>query len=238
MALSSCLNPREFADRSFLSRERTRVIAAAAASVVLHMSLAWLATGGHVGGPRPVAAPPVFQIRLVGPTAVDVPATLPTQDRHAATARDRRAATAQDQSATAPSAVVAAPASRPVIAARASASMVEKPSGAGAVLEGPDLTYYPAKQLDVYPALISELDLRALNNASSGASARAQLLVLIDESGTVSEVSIVEGESASRFEAARRAFLAARFTPAYRNSRPVRSRVLIEVNMVDDGAGR
>jgi hypothetical protein len=83
----------------------------------------------------------------------------------------------------------------------------------------------------VYPSLVSELDLRAVNKGGYASSARAQLLVLIDEVGVVSEVSIVEGEAASRFEAARRAFLAARFTPAYRNGRAVKSRVLVEVNI-------
>lgn len=107
------------------------------------------------------------------------------------------------------------------------------PAGAsGALPEGPDLTFYPAKQLDVYPTLSTDLDLAALGKAAgAAASGRAQLLVLIDEVGIVRDVSVVEAHPAHYVEDdAKRVFMAARFTPAYRNGRAVRSRVLIEVN--------
>jgi len=102
----------------------------------------------------------------------------------------------------------------------------------GALPEAPDLTYYPAKQLDVYPRLSTQLDLHYRGKAAAdNVTGRALLLVMIDEIGSVNDVSVVEAEPASYFEDdARRAFLNARFTPAYRNGRAVRSRVLIEVN--------
>jgi protein TonB len=103
---------------------------------------------------------------------------------------------------------------------------------AGAVPEAPDLTYYAAKQLDVYPALAAPLDLKYRGKAADdGVTGRALLLVLIDEVGTVKDVSVVEAEPANTFEEdAKRALMSARFSPAYRSGRTVRSRVLIEVN--------
>ncbi len=104
----------------------------------------------------------------------------------------------------------------------------------GEVAEIPDPTYYPAKQLDVYPALSAPLDLSRVASAGAGGVAgRALLLVLIDAVGTVNDVSVVEVEPAGFAEyaqdEAKRAFLSAHFTPAYRHGRAVRSRVLIEV---------
>ena len=103
---------------------------------------------------------------------------------------------------------------------------------AGGVPEAPDLNYYPARQLDIYPKLLSALDLKYRGKAAEdGVTGRALLLVLIDEAGTVNEVSVVEAEPVNVFEDdAQRALMAARFTPAYRNGRAVRSRVLIAVN--------
>lgn len=100
---------------------------------------------------------------------------------------------------------------------------------AGAEL--PDSTYYPAKQLDVYPALSMPLDLRpAVRHAAAPLTGRALLLVLIDEAGVVRDVSVVEAEpSGYGADDAKGAFMSARFTPAYRNGRPVKSRVLVEI---------
>jgi protein TonB len=108
----------------------------------------------------------------------------------------------------------------------------EPAHSSGSVPEAPDLTYYAAKQLDVYPALSAPLDLRYRGKAADdGVSGRVQLLVLIDELGTVRDVSVVGAEPANYFEdEAKRAIVSTRFMPAYRNGRAVRSRVLIELN--------
>ena len=104
----------------------------------------------------------------------------------------------------------------------------------------PDPTYYPARRLDVYPTLASELDRSYFEAAtSSNIKARVLLLVLIDAAGNVDDVSIAESGAAEELEhAARRAFLAARFTPARKNGRAVKSQVLIEVNYGSEIAAR
>jgi protein TonB len=121
----------------------------------------------------------------------------------------------------------------------ASSASVERASGrseptaaSGTAPEAPDSTYYAARQLDVYPALTAPLDLPYARRAlAAGVEGRALLLLHIDETGAVDEVAVVESQPAGYFEDdARRAFLAARFTPALRNGRAVKSRVLVEVN--------
>jgi protein TonB len=98
----------------------------------------------------------------------------------------------------------------------------------------PDGTYYAARQLDVYPVLLSTLDAIGAFTAR-GTRGRVVLLVSIDESGNVEEVSILEAEPAGHFEEdARSAFKLARFEPAYRSGRPVKSRLVFHVEY---GAG-
>ena len=84
----------------------------------------------------------------------------------------------------------------------------------------------------MFPRLLTPLDLTYRGKAAAdGVAGRVRLLVMIDEAGVVRDVSVVEAEPASYFEDdAKRALQSARFSPAYRNGRAVRSRVLIEVN--------
>ena len=89
----------------------------------------------------------------------------------------------------------------------------------------PDFTWYPARELDVYPVLAQPLELRYPGAGAPSATARVLLLVMIEADGAVNEVSVVEVEPRGLFEAeARRAFSQARFKPALRHGRPVRSR--------------
>ncbi len=68
------------------------------------------------------------------------------------------------------------------------------------------------------------------------------LLLQIDEFGAVQQLSVVTAEPAGYFEeAALRAFQLARFAPAQREGRPVRSRIVIKVRFAPqatDGDGR
>jgi protein TonB len=84
----------------------------------------------------------------------------------------------------------------------------------------------------VYPTLSSLLDLRYTANAAAAAiTGRALVLLHIDEAGLVDDVALVEAEPAGYFEEeVRRAFGSARFTPAFKGGRAVRSRVLVHVN--------
>lgn len=95
-----------------------------------------------------------------------------------------------------------------------------------------DATYYPARQLDVYPAPLTPLAVpypeRALQDNRAG---RALVMLLIDAYGKVDEVAVVEAEPAGYFEeAAMKTFEHVRFSAARRNGLPVRSRVLIHLN--------
>ncbi|MDB5863728.1 MAG: TonB domain protein [Betaproteobacteria bacterium] len=195
---------------------RKRLLAAVAVSALLHASLCVVVTGGarriaSVPAPRAVLA-----VRIVPDAAPGAPEILPASE-----IAER----------TAPRVERAVP--RPAPAAQAVSRRAGDVAKAEvAAIEAPDTTYYAAKQLDVYPALESPLDLRYGGKAAAdGISGRALLLVMIDESGMVKDVSVVEAEPADYFENdAKRAFMSARFSPAYRNGRPVRSRVLVQVN--------
>jgi periplasmic protein TonB len=117
------------------------------------------------------------------------------------------------------------------------AAHAEKSIAAGAATtDAPDFTYYAARQLDVYPALSSALDLRYTANASAtGIVGRALVLLLIDDAGFVDNVAVVEAEPAGSFEEElRRTFSSVRFTPALKDGRAVRSRVLVHVNYGGD----
>ena len=107
------------------------------------------------------------------------------------------------------------------------------PAGdASGVPHVPDTTYYGARQLDVYPQLVSQLDLGDTGTHSRSAeNARVLLLVMIDATGVVDDVSVIEstGNRAGENDA-RRALLSARFKPAVKDGRPVKSRLLVQVS--------
>jgi protein TonB len=98
-------------------------------------------------------------------------------------------------------------------------------------LEASDPNYYTARQLDVYPALATALDFRLSGSGAGDARGRVLVLVDIDASGTVVAVNVVEAEPAGSFEDdARRAFQSAQFRPALKNGRPVKSRILVQLD--------
>ena len=110
---------------------------------------------------------------------------------------------------------------------------VAKPDGASAgPADIPDPTYYAVRQLDVFPALVTALDLQhSPDTNSAGVNGYVLLLVLIDATGAVDDVSVVESHPPRQFDdGARHAFQSARFTAAMRQGRAVKSRVLIHVN--------
>lgn len=94
-----------------------------------------------------------------------------------------------------------------------------------------DPTYYPAKQLDVYPQPLEPVKL----NYPDGAAAQRLdgnllLLLLIDEFGVVNDASVVEARPEGHFEEAALSVLrATRFSPAQKQGHPVKSRVLLQL---------
>lgn len=106
------------------------------------------------------------------------------------------------------------------------------PASAWAPPPAADPTYYSARELDVYPAPLAPLRFeypeRAVRERVGGS---VQLMLLLDEAGAVDSVSVVAAEPRGYFEDAARAVLAAaRFFPARKDARAVKSRVLIVVN--------
>ena len=95
-----------------------------------------------------------------------------------------------------------------------------------------ELTYYPARELDVYPAprtpLRFEYPERAAREQVGGS---VRIMLLLDEAGAVDGVSVVAAEPPGYFEdRVRAAFAAARFFPARKDGRAVKSRLLINVS--------
>ncbi len=103
-----------------------------------------------------------------------------------------------------------------------------------------DPTYYPARQLDVYPQLLAPVKLDYPDRAvAQNLDGKLLLLLLIDEYGVVNEASVVEAQPEGYFEAAALlVFRATRFSPAQKQGLPVKSRVLLQVGYRHgDGAG-
>jgi protein TonB len=94
-----------------------------------------------------------------------------------------------------------------------------------------DPTWYPAKQVDVHPTALHPIKpVYPEKGAEQGVEGSVVLLLLIDEAGAVKEAAVVEADPEGVFEeSALSAFRAARFAPAQKNGRAVKSRVLIRV---------
>ena len=103
-----------------------------------------------------------------------------------------------------------------------------------------DPTYYPAKQLDVYPLPLTEVKFDYPESAAAERiDGRLLMLLLIDEFGVVNEASVVEAHPEGYFEeSALAVFRATRFSPAQKQGRPVKSRVLMQVRYESEAAVR
>lgn len=95
-----------------------------------------------------------------------------------------------------------------------------------------DPTWYPARQVDVHPAALQPIRPDYPDKGvKEGVEGSVVLLLLIDEAGAVKEISVVEANPEGMFEeSALAAFRVARFAPAQKNDRPVKSRMLIRVS--------
>jgi protein TonB len=92
-----------------------------------------------------------------------------------------------------------------------------------------DPAWYAANDLDLYPRPVTPVDPEYPESAA-GISGAVSLLLKIDEFGAVQEVTVVNAEPAGYFEdSASQAFKAAHFSPAQRDGRPVRSRIVVKV---------
>jgi hypothetical protein len=178
-----------------------------ALSLLFSLLLHWLIVEGWQpsGGPRSVAGPPPLQARLEIPapgpalSSAGEPAVEPGNDRKLASA----ARYPHPESRV-------APAQPPSIA---------QPAGS----TGPDLRFYTARELDRYPVPLVPLKPVAVDGRAG-----LRFWLGIDATGIVVEVTPGDGGGqgveASR---AREILLATRFEPAFKDGKPVRSRVLL-----------
>jgi protein TonB len=95
----------------------------------------------------------------------------------------------------------------------------------------PDPVHYAAKDLDVYPQPLNRVAPAYPDTArESQVAGFVTLLVSIDETGRVTDASVVDAIPDGVFElAAQQALAHATFYPAQKNGHAVRSRILIKV---------
>lgn len=214
-----------------VSQARPRLIMACALSAMLHV---WLLIGipiNPTGGVPKVVSVITAHLEAAAPEPADEVVAVGTVSSEPAT--DSLASEVVEP--VAPVAVVGQRQSSPATEVRR-----ELPSATGpaptpsAGIEVPfirDPTYYPAKQLDVYPQPLTPIRLEYPPAAANArVDGRLTVLVLIDEFGIVNDVSVVEAKPAGYFEEAATAeFRAARFSPAEKQGHPVKSRVMLQV---------
>ena len=94
-----------------------------------------------------------------------------------------------------------------------------------------DTTYYSIRQLDIYPVPTEPLELDNLwLPLPADVRARALVELHISETGVVDSAKVLEAQPPGAFDRELTAvLLAARFTPAVRDGRAVRSRVVVRV---------
>jgi periplasmic protein TonB len=166
-------------------------------------------------GPGQPASGPVLRARIV-PAAAEPPVRAPSPPRQSAPEVFASGAGTGAQPDAAPGAVA------PVIAPGSATDVAERPD---ALRLPVDLNYYPAAELDIYPVPAQALA-PALAAVPGG---WVRLLVSIGETGGVDDAIVFDADPAGVFDAvALETVRRARFRPARRDGRDVRSRVLIE----------
>jgi periplasmic protein TonB len=100
-----------------------------------------------------------------------------------------------------------------------------------------DPAWYEAKDLDLYPQPLVPVQ-PVYPSSATDIGGDVTLLLQIDEFGAVQQLSVVTAEPAGYFEeAALHALQLARFAPAQREGRPVRSRIVIKVRFAPQPKG-
>jgi protein TonB len=195
----------------------SRLLKACALSILLHVMLLVGIPVNPTGGARQAVA--TITARLEPAAADSVPAA-----ESAAFITDPVPAARNPQKSTDPKTETKFAPPRVKDAAASSSGGIEVP-----FLRDP--TYYPAKQLDVYPQPLTQIRLDYPDSAASAkVDGRVSVLLLIDEFGVVNDASVVEAQPPGYFEdAALAVFRAARFSPAQKQGHAVKSRVLLQV---------
>ncbi len=223
------------------------LLIALAVSLAVHLSLVFtIRVHSPAAQPHAAAIPARLVPRSPDGTGPAHPERADSPDRSSTRTSPRREAEARIRAGASgsnraePSAATARPTVAPVDTAAtlvsAAAPVVQPAPDASALpqVEMPvltDPTWYPARQLDVLPRALSVVKPAWPAGADADASGGdVTLLLLVDETGQVHEVSVAEANPEGRFEdVALAAFRAARFLPAEKDGRAVRSRILVKV---------
>jgi len=203
---------------------RLRLLVAVLVSAALHLSLMF-GVAVRRPGPAALSEPILAHIEVAG----RVPA-LHRESVAQRAAAQRSAQATRPAPRPSPGGVVQTPAVEPAIQAAAPATVVpedELPPVEMPLLADP--TWYPAAQLDVFPAALEPVR-PAYPETAADTLGQVTLLLLVDDTGRVHECSVVDAQPEGVFdEAAVVAFRSARFAPGRKDGRSVRSRVLVKV---------
>ncbi|HTP97062.1 MAG TPA: TonB family protein [Burkholderiales bacterium] len=198
-----------------------RLSAALLASALLH---ALLISSVTLKPPRHPAAAPATLIAYLEPAAVGA---LPDHAVDALPPVDAKPAALP-----AATARRASPEHAPAPARAVESTAVDAP--ALALTPAVDPTYYPAARLDRYPRELTgaKPDFPARAEADGVPGGEVTLLLSIEETGAVSDATVVDAHPAGYFDDSARAWALerTRFAPAQRNGREVKSRVLIKLS--------
>ena len=214
---------------SALKQNWSRLLVACSLSLLLHLALLGIPVNPTGGVPQ--LRPPIY-VRLEAAANGE-----PQPPEATLTPAEKTGAPVREDARPEPVATKAEPKreSRQAAAAPPSAPVagIELPSSR-------DPTYYPARQLDVYPQPLEPIKLNYPDRAAAQSlDGNLLLLLLIDEFGVVNEASVVEAQPVGYFEeAALSVFRTTRFSPAQKQGHPVKSRVLLQVRYgYGDSAG-
>ena len=124
------------------------------------------------------------------------------------------------------------PIATPVPAAQAPPAGDRSPEPEGSTASLPDPVHYAARDLDVYPQPLNRIEPAYPQTALAGElGGWVTLLLSIDESGRVTDASVVDAFPPDVFEeSALRALATTAYSPAQKNGRPVRSRILVKID--------
>lgn len=185
---------------------------------------------------------PVIEARLVSPHAAAPAAETPDD------ASDVTPLLAPSESAEAlpvPKMVSPPEPVQPAVTAQPAAAPSEPlaapaPASPVAIASAVDLTYYSARDVDVHPRALRTITPDYPEDADRRrVSGTVRLQLKLEADGRVVDVDVVSSTPSGVFDdAAVKAFRAASFAPAFKNGRPVRALVLIEVAFDWEGRPR
>jgi protein TonB len=182
--------------------------------------------------PAEADPPPAPEVEMVVKPAKEVPLLAPSVTAEALPVAPPVPPPPVQHEQPAPSAPPAEPAPAPPSPAPAAAPPAEPvPSPLATITSSVDLTYYSARDVDVHPRALREIEPEYPYMADrQRLSGKVRLKVKLEADGRVSDIEVVSASPPDLFdESAVKAFRDARFAPAQRNGRPVRALVLIEV---------